>query len=336
MVRASLLFLFLAGSALAEDRAPFLTLLSRKEAPSVVELKPFYTRPTKIPLREQPQFHNTAAITELGEKLFNEPRLSSSGTMSCATCHNPKRGWTDGLARSVEANRRRSMALYNLAWDHRFTWNGQAGSLMSQAILALSAPGGMSAHFEAYPQRLGDIPEYKKLFKEAFGTAVPEQYRIGPDTVAVALEYYVSTITSGTAPFDRWIAGDENAIPENAKKGFMLFNTKALCAFCHNSWRFSDSDVYDTGLSNETAGKAGNFRFKAVGLRNLSVRPPYMHDGSLATLEEVIQFYNRGGNINRPGKSPHVRPLGLSAEEIQALVDFRRTLDDGGLSPRRP
>lgn len=325
----------LASNATADERAPLLDLLQRKNPATIEELKPYYLRDMVTPRRLQEKLTNTEKITDLGRRLFFDPRLSASKQMGCVTCHNPDRGWTDGLARSVEANRRRSMSLYNLAWDNRFTWNGQAGSLMSQAILALTASGGMSAHFEVLPEELGKVVEYKRLFAEAFSGSVPEEHLIGPDTIAVALEYFVSTIVSGAAPFDKWIEGDESAISSAAKRGFVVFNGKGECAFCHGSWRFSDGNIYDTGLSDEPANDKAHgptaqtrYAFKAVGLRNIDKRPPYMHDGSLRTLLDVIDFYNRGGNVTRDSKSKHIHKLNLTWEEKRDLEEFMRTFSE--------
>ena len=315
------------------DRQAFLALLDRPTPPAEEELKAFYRQPGSIPYRTQ-GLTNIEAIRGLGEQLFFDPRLSKSGLMSCATCHNPSLGWVDGLPRSIENATRRSMSLYNLAWDHQFTWTGRAQTLMSQAVLALTAGSGMAGAPDQIVARLRNTPGYHRRFEEIFQTsAVPPEHRISVDTVVLALEIFVASIRSPEAPFDRWISGDIDAISAEARAGFLLFNTRAGCARCHNSWRFSDSEVYDIGL-DEDPGRAeflpadprSPFAFKAVGLREIAGRPPYMHSGVFPSLETVIDFYDRGGNVNRPSKSPFVRPLGLSAGEKRSLRAFLETL----------
>jgi cytochrome c peroxidase len=301
-------------------RADFLRLLDRGDF-SLEQLKPYYLRPEKIPYRIRS--YAPEPLIELGRNLFFDPRLSASGNMSCATCHNPSLKWTDGLATSVEGNNRRTMALYNLAWDGRFLWEGRVGSLMSQAILALTAPSGMGASMFNLADKLRQIEGYKELFLKAFPDKKEIEQAIHPDTIALALEIFQSSITSGKSRFDLWVAGDNEALDAREIEGFLLFNTKANCARCHNSWRFSDSNVYDIGLSNLNVKAT-----KAVGLRNIEKRPPYMHDGRFTTLQEVLTFYNQGGEAKRAEKSPWVKELHLSPSEIEALAAFLLTLND--------
>jgi len=310
-----------------ELRKNFLDYLENEENPTLDGLKAFYKRPSNIPYRLRS--YEPEPLIKLGKKLFFDPRLSSSQHMSCATCHNPSFHWTDTLKESVEGNGRRTMALYNLAWDNRFLWaGGPPGSLMSQAILALTAPLGMSSDLFKAAEKIKGLPEYESLFFEALG----RENAIHPDTMALALEFYVSSIISGTAPFDEWVDGNEDALNEQEKEGFFLFNTKANCASCHNTWRFSDAEVYDVGLKKSE----GPFHFKAVGLRNIAERPPYMHDGRFNTLIEVLQFYNRGGDVTREGKSDLIAPLHLETGELAALLAFLGTLSDDGPEVKLP
>lgn len=177
-------------------------------------------------------------------------------------------------------------------------------------------------------QRLKAIPEYKPLFDAAF----PGE-EISANNVARAIATFERTVVSGRAPFDAWVEGDDKAISESAKRGFVLFNTKAQCSACHNGWRFTDDSFQDIGLPDDDIGR-GKFlenvaksqhAFKTPGLREIARRGPYMHDGSLATLEAVVDHYNSGG-VARVSRSELIKPLGLMAREKSDLVAFLRTL----------
>ena len=177
-------------------------------------------------------------------------------------------------------------------------------------------------------QRLSGIPDYKPLFEAAF----PRE-GMTPKTLAKAIATYERTVVSERAPFDAWIDGDEKAISEEAKRGFALFNGKAQCMTCHEGWNFTNDGFQDIGLPSKDVGR-GEFApgvikmqhaFKTPGLREITRRAPFMHDGSLATLEQVIDHYDSGG-VDRPSRSDLMRPLGLTAQEKSDLVAFLKTL----------
>jgi cytochrome c peroxidase len=183
---------------------------------------------------------------------------------------------------------------------------------------------------------LRGIAGYQPLFASAF-----PRRGLTPETVAEAIATYERTIVSSSAPFDAWLDGDEAAISAAAQRGFLLFNTKAGCASCHAGWLFTDEGFHDIGLPGSLRGglpdtddgrgallpHIGKMRhaFKTPGLREVAVRGPYMHDGSLPTLEAVVAHYDRGGE-DRPSKSRSIVPLGLSAGDQADLVAFLRTL----------
>jgi cytochrome c peroxidase len=151
--------------------------------------------------------------------------------------------------------------------------------------------------------------------------------------VARALATFERTIVSGPAPFDRWIAGDENAISEEAKSGFDLFNGKAGCVKCHSEWNFTDNGFHDVGLEDSDRGRGMRlplegmqFAFKTPTLRNVDRRAPYMHEGNEQTLAEVVDFYDRGGDVHRKSLSPEIVPLHLTAQEKWDLLAFLSTL----------
>ncbi len=177
-------------------------------------------------------------------------------------------------------------------------------------------------------KRLSSLPQYNQLFDAAF----PGE-GLNVETLAKALATYERTIVSGRAPFDAWINGDEDAIPEEAKRGFAIFNTTGHCSSCHEGWNFTNDGFHDIGLAGADAGRGLlmprvvkiNHAFKTPGLREIVNRSPYMHDGSLGTLEEVIDHYNSGG-IDRPSRSDLIAPLGLAEQDKLDLIAFLKTL----------
>jgi cytochrome c peroxidase len=186
----------------------------------------------------------------------------------------------------------------------------------------------MNEPIDSLMQKLGAIREYGSLFAAAF----PHQ-PMTPAAVADAVATYERTIVSAQAPFDAWIEGDSSAIPAAAKIGFTLFAGKARCGLCHCGWRFTDDGFHDIGLPDDDIGRGRLFprvrkmqhAFKTPGLREIARRGPYMHDGSLATLEDVVAHYN-GGGADRPSRSELVAPLQLSAEEQSDIVAFLTSL----------
>ncbi len=165
-----------------------------------------------------------------------------------------------------------------------------------------------------------------------FRAAFPKE-GLAPESIAKAIATYERTVVSGRAPFDVWIEGDEKAISEQAKRGFTLFNTKAGCSNCHSGWNFTDDSFHDTGLPDGDIGRGKFFpsvvkmghAFKTPGLREITRRGPYMHDGSVPSLEAVMDHYNNGG-INRLSRSDQIKPLGLSKQEMGELVVFMKTM----------
>jgi cytochrome c peroxidase len=178
-------------------------------------------------------------------------------------------------------------------------------------------------------KRLSAIPGYVDAFRSAFGNDAINRHNIER-----AIATFERSIISNRAPFDRWIDGDKKAISEQAKRGFDLFNGKANCAACHSSWAFTDGSFHDIGsATGEDIGRGQFFptskklkyAFKTPTLRDIARRAPYMHDGSIATLPEVIELYNRGG-IDRPSRSIEIKPLGLTDHEKADIVAFLETL----------
>jgi cytochrome c peroxidase len=294
------------------------------------KLREQYRRPKFIPFPKENPY--TAEKAALGKKLYFDTRLSAANLLSCAACHNPGYGWGDGqptgVGHMMKRLGRRSPTIINAAYANVLMWDGRAGTLEEQALGPIQAEVEMALPIDQLLKRLNGIPEYKRLFEAAF----PGQGITGP-TVAMAIATYERTVISGRAPFDSWVEGNESAISESAKRGFMLFNTKAQCSSCHAGWNFTDDSFHDIGLKSSDIGR-GKFlegipkakhAFKTPGLREITRRAPFMHDGSIMTLEEVVEHYDRGGE-QRDSRSDLIGPLNLNAQEKADLVAFMQTL----------
>lgn len=290
-----------------------------------------YRRPASIPFPEDNPY--SGAKAELGRTLFFDPRLSGPQTRSCASCHDPLLSWADGLPRAVGVQESsmglRTPTLLNVAWVPILGWDGKFPDLESVAFVPITAAANMNLPEATLIARLTAIPGYVRAFDAAFGEG-----EITRRKVELALATYERSIVSREAPFDRWIMGDDTAIGAAAKRGFAIFNTKGRCAECHSGWAFTDSSFHDIGTAQgDDVGRGRSFptslklryAFKTPTLRDVDRRAPYMHDGSVSTLQDVIALYDRGG-IARPSRSELMRPLGLTEGEKNDLLAFLHTL----------
>jgi len=255
----------------------------------------------------------------LGRRLFFDRRLSRDRTLSCASCHDPKRAFTDGRAVAVgvfdRKGTRSAPTLVNRGYGASHFWDGRAQTLEKQVLEPILSPKELHMTLEEVAART----------------------RMAPEEVARALASYVRSIRSGDSPFDRYLHGDRNALTEQQRRGLNLFRGKANCSACHVGPNFTDEQFHNTGVAwrDGVLLDAGRFAvtakpehrgaFKTPTLREVARTAPYMHDGSLATLDQVIDYYDRGGNPN-PALDPELRPLRLAPEEKQALAAFLRSL----------
>lgn len=272
----------------------------------------------------------------LGRALYFDKRLSIDGTVSCATCHDPALAFTDANVVAVggrdKRGTRNAPTLLNTVFNQIFFWDGRARSLEEQVKhpLLSSFEMGMTSEKELVT-RLESIPEYQSQFKQVF-----KSDGLTIDTVAKAIAAYERTLLSGNSPFDRFITGQRTAISDAQKRGWELFKGKARCSECHTyspqNQFFTDFQFHNTGAGFSDAGRfavslqpADTGAFKTPTLRDLELTAPYMHDGSLKTLIDVVQFYNRGGNANRY-LDKRIHPLQLNDAEVNELVQFLRAL----------
>lgn len=296
-----------------------------------------YSRPADVPFPKDNAY--TPAREKLGRTLFFDPRLSGSNWISCASCHNPGFSWGDGLPRAIghgmQVLGRRTPTILNLAWADAVFWDGRADSLEAQALGPIQAPGEMNQSVGDLAKKLNAIEGYRSLFAAAY----PGE-PIAPETVAKAIATFERGVVSTPAPFDLWVMGDDTAMSDDAQKGFVLFNTTARCAKCHSGWRFTNDSFHDIGIPGQDTGRGALLKeidvmqhaFKTPTLRDVNRRGPYMHDGSVATLEEVVELYDRGGMERRPSLSPDMQSLRLTAVEKRQLLAFLHTLT----SPQPP
>jgi cytochrome c peroxidase len=290
-----------------------------------------YRRPAVIPYPADNSY--SAEKAALGATLFFDPVLSGSRNSACVTCHQPTLAWGDGLPRAIGDRQKaidlRSPTLLDVAWIPRLGWDGKFPDIESVSFRAIFSEGNMDLPVQEALERLSANPAYVRRFQAAFGPG-----RVTQEKVEQALATYERGIVSSPAPFDHWVAGDEGAVGDAAKRGFALFDGKAGCSGCHSGWSFTNHSFQDIGSAvGNDLGRGALFpssislryAFKVPTLRDTALRAPFMHDGSIATLAAVIELYDRGG-IARPSRSPQIRPLGLTPVEKAELIEFLATL----------
>lgn len=284
---------------------------------------------------------------QLGKRLFFDPRLSASGTLACASCHDPDLGWTDGRRRSIghaeQRGKRNSMTILNVAfYDHLF-WNGRAESLEAQSLSAIQSPSEMSMSLDSLEERIANTGEYRRLFKQSFGDR-----HVTAQRIAKAIATFERGVVSRNSDFDRFLRGDRDAMTERQIRGLHLFRTKARCMNCHNGALLSDNQFHNLGQSHlgrpsqdlgrflVTGDTADVGKFRTPSLRDVARTEPYLHHGLIPDLREVINMYNQGmpqiiprkknDNPLLPEKSHLLKPLGLTEKEKGALLNFLEAL----------
>jgi cytochrome c peroxidase len=274
---------------------------------------------------------STPEKIELGKMLYFDNRLSGDKLTSCATCHDPAKGYADGLplAEGFKGKilGRHSPTVLNAAYNTAQFWDGRVDTLEQQAIGPIMAAGEMNmGSEEALIAELTAVEEYNDRFNDVFGESPTLQL------VGDAIAAFERTIVNSDSPFDQYARGDKSALTTQEKRGLFLFFGKASCTQCHTGPNFSDNKYHNIGMSDADPGRyavtnvdADRGAFKSPTIRNATLTAPYMHDGSLDTLEEVVEFYNRGGGDDSQ-KSELIFPLYLEEDEKKDLVAFLKTL----------
>lgn len=271
----------------------------------------------------------------LGARLFVDPLLSVDRSVSCSSCHRPAHAFSDSIPFSRgahgRAGKRNAPSILNVVYRSSFFWDGRANSLEEQVLQPIQDSLEMDLSLAELETRVRASASYSRAFRRAFGEDVSAQ------NIARALSSYLRTLRSGNAAIDGFKNGDTTALSPVARRGIDLFVGKAHCAACHLGPNLSDGDFHSTGVAfrGDTLRDPGRFAvtgraedrglFKTPSLRNVAVTAPYMHDGSVRTLEEVVEFYDAGGRRN-PNLDPLVRPIHLAPDEKRALVEFLRGL----------
>ena len=310
---------FLVAAALVSDAAPLLRM--------PLGLDSFMPVPAANPL--------TPEKAELGRRLFRDPVLSADRSISCASCHDPERSFTDDRPTAVgvygRVGPRRVPKLLNRGYGRSFFWDGRIPILEDQVLQPVINSLEMDLELSEAVSRLAEDPSYPSEFRKTFGRE-PNQ-----EDLARALASYVRTILSGASPYDRYLAGDADALDATERMGLELFRGKGNCVTCHLGPNLTDERFHNTGVGYKDGRFEDDGRFLVSGrdndrgafktptLRNAAETAPYMHDGSIATLEDVIDDYDKGGTPN-PYLDREIRKLGLTDAEKAALAAFVRSL----------
>lgn len=279
----------------------------------------------------------TPAMIHLGKQLFHETRLSGDGTVSCATCHDAQKNFATHDAKAIgigkQLGRRNAPSLMNRALGTSLFWDGRVKTLEEQALLPIADPTEMGNTVEKALATLSTDKEYSNRFRDAFGSEGVTKERL-----ASALAAFQRSLLLGNSPVDAFVDGDTAKLSESAKQGLWLFESRANCWKCHSGKNYSDEKFHNTGISwGSTPIDLGRYevtkkeedrgRFKTPSLRGVAKTAPYMHDGSIKTLEEVIAYYSKGGNANTH-LDPALKPLNLTEREQADLLAFLKALSE--------
>jgi len=298
-----------------------------------------------VPILWPPDNPYTPAKAELGRLLYFDPRLSGDGTVSCASCHSPAHAFTDGQAVSSgvrgQKGGRSAPTVINRAWSLAQFWDGRAPTLEEQAKGPMANPIEMANTHDNVAATVKGIAGYRTRFRAVFGTE-----GITIDHVAKAIATFERTVVSGDSPYDRFKAGQTSALNVAQKRGMSVFLDRAKCDQCHEGINFTNGSFNNLGVGMDKPNPdEGLFavtkrpddwgKFKTPTLREIALTGPYMHDGSLATLEDVVEFYDRGGTPNK-NKDERMKMLHLSMQEKADMVEFLKALSGTGWQHIQP
>ena len=324
----------------ASEPAVFRFSLSAAEKAVLSTLPVDFSSPPGFPPIPWPEDNPySPARAELGEVLFFDGRLSANDKVSCAFCHEPAHAFSAStpLSRGVDGKLgvRHAQTLINRAWGKSQFWDGRAPTLEAQIFFPITNPDEMGMTTDRVVQKIRGVKGYAPLFAAAFGDNA-----ITYDRITKAIATFERTIVSANSPYDRYLAGDKMALTKQQKDGLDFFNKKGECAECHKGLNFSDEKFANLGVGMDRAKpdpgredvteKRGDFgKFKVPTLRDLARRAPYMHDGSVKTLSEVLDIYAKGGLPN-PHLDTRLAPFYLDEETKRDLLAFLDALNGEG------
>ena len=267
---------------------------------------------------------------ELGKQLYFDGRLSRDNRISCSSCHDPQKGWSNGARFATgiggQVGGRSAPTIINAGYSYYQFWDGRALHVEGQALGPVQNPIEMDLTLDELVAKLNKIEGYRKQFRKVFASDVTSE------GIAKAIGAFERTVLSGNAPYDQFKAGDSSALSAAAQRGRRIFFNKGHCSACHAGGNFSDGGFHNLGVSinaekpdlgrfNETKLLGDRGAFKTPTLREIARTAPYMHDGSLASLEDVVDFYDKGANPN-PQLDEEIFPLKLTDQEKSDLIVF--------------
>lgn len=331
MKRIALIGFLLGATTIAAAQSNSPSPIARDTLPNELpyESLPLGLNPFRVP-EDNPMTEEKVA---LGRKLFFDPILSGDRTVACASCHHPEKAMAgnEALPRGIGGTptKRKAPTLMNRAFGTSFFWDGRAGTLEEQALKPIEDPTEMGAKLPEVIGRLKADAGYKAAFQKCFSDGVTKE------NLAKALASFQRALISGNSPVDKFMQrGERSALTQEQIHGVWLYESKGMCWKCHSGQNFTDDIARNTGVSwgkgdlgryaiTKKEGDQG--RFKTPTLRGVTRSGPYMHDGSLKTLEDVVEFYDKGGTPN-PHLDSSLKPLGLTAEEKKSIVAFLKAL----------
>jgi cytochrome c peroxidase len=342
---APAIFLIAAYGAQTNKPAATAPSKARPAKPAAAKTEDIRVPLGLLPIQWPVENPYSKAKADLGKLLYFDKRLSADASVSCATCHHPKFAFTDAAAVSTgikgQKGGRSAPTVLNRAYSLAQFWDGRAATLEEQAKGPMANPIEMGNTHDNVVTNLKKINGYRPLFKDVFGT---EDFTI--DHVAKAIATFERTVLSGNSPYDRWKAGDKKAMTSDQVRGMDIYFNKAKCDQCHEGINFTTNAYHNLGIGTDkpepdagryvvTKNPADWGAFKTPTLREIANTGPYMHDGRFQTLEEVVDFYDKGG-IENKNLDKTMKKLNLTAEEKKDLVAFLRALSGEGWRIEEP
>lgn len=284
---------------------------------------------------------STVEKAKLGRKLFFDPILSNDGTVSCASCHQPSHGFAspDSVAVGIGGKKgtRNAPSILNRAFGKHFSWDGRDASLEQQVMGPLTNELELGGDVDTVLANLRKDAGYVESFNDVFGKSDTTAGSITTENIAKAIACFERTLNTGNSKVDRFRASEYEALSKEARQGMWIFESRGGCWKCHSGPNLSDEDFHNTGVQfgkpNRDLGRMeatkqdkDKFMFKTPSLRDIEYSAPYMHDGSVKTLREVVEFYNKGGAPDDPLLDDKMKPLNLTDEEVGFLVEFLKAL----------
>jgi cytochrome c peroxidase len=335
--------LWLAPESQTGQGLPLLGLSSETIVLDGISVPDIGPLPVPVPVPTGNGRH--AAKIELGKQLFFDGRLSRNNQVSCAYCHIPGSGFSDPHPTSLGVDDliggRQAPTVLNTAFSPLLFWDGRAKSLEEQVLGPIQNPIEMAETLDHLVSKLQTVKGYRRQFRNVFGTEISSQ------GIAKAIAAFARTLISTNSAFDKYALGDKQAMNQAAIKGMALFKDKARCILCHNGPNFTDNQFHnlgvpqvgplkmDLGRYDVTHRERDKGAFKTPTLRSILETAPYMHDGVFLSLEEVIEFLDKGGGANQ-NLSPLMKPLGLTQEEKADLLAFLEAITGAPLEIEPP